>query len=57
MIKHILSNGEEKKTIDGHLITRQDAPSIYSVIERVRHESCNGKKKEKLQKHDIKDHH
>jgi hypothetical protein len=38
MIIHILSDGAEKKTIDGHLVSRQDAPSIYSVIERRKNE-------------------
>lgn len=34
MITHILKDGTVLKDITGHLVTRKDAPTVYTLLER-----------------------
>lgn len=35
-IKHVLRNGEVLEDITGYVITREDNPEIYRVVEKIR---------------------
>ena len=49
-INHILADGKEQKTIEGHLVTRQYAEAVYQIIEgRRKHENKSLSRKEKKQ--------
>lgn len=37
-IIHVLSNGTELKDIKGHVIKKEDAPTVYQVLEQIRKE-------------------
>lgn len=59
MIIHILSDGTEAETITGHLVKREEAETVYRVIEKMRsgaNEDYKGKAK-KNQEHHSQDHH
>lgn len=40
MVKNILKNGKEIADLTGHTVTRKDAPTVYTLMERkgARHE-------------------
>ena len=33
MVRHILRNGQEVKTVKGHIIRKEDCPQIYKLLE------------------------
>lgn len=39
MVKHVFANGKTTTDITGHLVRREDCPTIYSVLERSNNES------------------
>ncbi len=34
MIKHILKDGREVKSIAGHIVTKEEAPIIYTILRK-----------------------
>ena len=32
MVKHILKNGQQVKTVKGHIIRKADCPEVYQII-------------------------
>lgn len=42
MVKHILKDGKVLKDIEGHLVTRKDAPRLYDILEKTRGENYGG---------------
>jgi len=36
MITHILKDGTVLKDITGHKVTKEDAPTVYEILERLR---------------------
>ena len=46
MVTHILSDGTVLNDISGHTVTREDAPTVYEILERL--------KKKRRESHDIR---
>ena len=46
MITHILSDGTVLDDITGHKVTKEDAPTVYEILERL--------KKKRRESHDIR---
>lgn len=44
-IKHILADGSEAKTIEGHVVKGQDAKAVYEIIARLNREGRTDEKK------------
>lgn len=59
MIIHILSDGTETSDIKGHLVKREEAETVYRVIEKMRSGANESKesKAKKNQEHHSQDHH
>lgn len=36
MVTHVLKDGTVLKDIQGHKVTREQAPTVYKVLERIR---------------------
>lgn len=36
MVKHVLKNGTVLNDIQGHVVTRAQAPTVYKVLESIR---------------------
>lgn len=36
MVKHVLKNGRRVKTIEGHLIKREEFPAVYALADEVK---------------------
>ena len=43
MIVHILKNGKEVKSIEGHRVKRSDVPAFYDLLNRIEKEKANAK--------------
>lgn len=46
MITHVLSDGTVLDDITGHKVTKEDAPTVYEILERL--------KKKRRESHDIR---
>ena len=46
MIRHILKDGTALEDITGHTVKREDAPTVYEILERL--------KKKRRESHDIR---
>ena len=46
MVTHVLSDGTTLKDISGHMVTREDAPTVYEILEKL--------KKQRRESHDIR---
>ena len=49
MVRHVLKDGKEVKSISGHVIKIDDAQSIYQIIDRINER----KRKENKDEHHI----
>ena len=46
MITHILKGGKILKDVSGHTVTKEDAPTVYEILEKL--------KKQRRESHDIR---